>query len=625
MAPPARARSVLRMPRIALVIALGIAAAPAAARADAPEAAPEADAGAPRVLGVAFEGAQAVSPSELAKRVDTQPRSRLQFWKERPALDVERVAADAERLERFYRTRGYFEAQVRAEIDWNETRDAAHVRFEIEEGEPVRLAERGIEVPPPFDAAELTRDLPLEEGDVFSLDRYDDAKARIQERLAEQGHPLAEVPGGADVWAPEHTARLTWRVEPGPFVRFGPVRVEGGDAVAADLVEQEIEVREGEPYSLEAISETRAGLTKLGVFGSVVVQPQPGEATADADGVPRWPVAVRLAERPARTLKLGLGWGTDDRWRAQLRWDHRNVFGRAERFQAQAFYSSIERSFRIDYDVPHWLARDQTLHAESWLGQEDTVAYEAVRLVGAAGVQRDFAELWSARLGVRGSWNEVLDSSRVARRELNDPERAFVLAGLYAGLRRSTVDDLVDPTRGLWLDLDVAPTLPLLGSEETFVTVAAEARAYRPFRDVVLAGRLRLATIAPFGSTGARDVPLVARLYSGGGSSVRGFAYQGLGPDEVDGKPIGGASLFEANAELRFPIRGALRGVAFVDAGRVDLEPARWKLGGVVFSLGAGLRYATPLGPVRVDVAFPIGAPDDAERSFFYVSIGQSF
>jgi outer membrane protein assembly complex protein YaeT len=607
------------------VLALGLGFA-TAAWAD-PDAAPvtqlEANA-APVLRAVRFEGNDAISDRTLAKLVDTKPRPRLQVWKDRPAFDADVLAADVERVQRYYQAAGYFEARVAA-APTPDPEGGVVARFDVVEGEPVRLADRRIDVPPGFDAAALTADLPLEVGDVFSLERYDAAKSLIQSRLADLGHPLAAVEGGADVYVPEHEAKLTWRVEPGPAVRFGDVRIAGGAGVRPALVDAEIEIEEGAPYAPEALRETRTGVASLGTFRSVVVQPLPSEAEVAADGAQIWPVEVRLDERAPRSVRLGFGWGTDDRLRAQVRWEHRNLFGGAEHLRTQLRYSSIESAARADFDVPHWLAREQSLHLESWLGKEKNVAYTAQRVVGGAGVQRAFGDHWSARAGWQGSWNEVTDTSTRAEQLLDDPKRAVVLSGLRFGVRHTDVDDLVDPKRGWWLELEARPFLRALGSEEAFAAMTAEGRVYHPIGATVLAGRLRVGTIEPLGGTSAAEVPMVERFYLGGGSSVRGFAYQGLGPVQADGEPIGGTTLLEASAEVRFPIRRSLSGVAFVDAGRLDLDPHRFALDGIVFSIGAGLRYVTPLGPVRVDVAFPIDAPPEAEESHFFISIGQSF
>jgi outer membrane translocation and assembly module TamA len=153
----------------------------------------------------------------------------------------------------------------------------------------------------------------------------------------------------------------------------------------------------------------------------------------------------------------------------------------------------------------------------------------------------------------------------------------------------------------------------------------ANAAAFEPVGPTVLAARLRLGTVQPYGGDSADAVPLPERFYTGGGSSVRGFSHWRLGPRRADGRAVGGASVLETSLELRFPIRGALGGVTFVDAGQVDLDPWGWKLQDLTYSVGAGLRYDTPLGPIRLDLAYPLNPPEEAGTTWFHFSIGQAF
>src|SRR5690606_26269163 len=170
---------------------------------------------------------------------------------------------------------------VRPELRWSADRRSVEVIFHVDEGPPVRLVERGIEIPPELLAerseAELLEDLPLVVGEVFSLDRYDRAKTELLARLAELGRPRADVVGGADVDVRTREARLTWRVVPGPLVRFGPVRIEGLTRTDPQLVRREITIAEGDRYSLSALRETRSNLQALRIFRSVVVRPLPEE------------------------------------------------------------------------------------------------------------------------------------------------------------------------------------------------------------------------------------------------------------------------------------------------------------------------------------------------------------
>jgi outer membrane protein assembly complex protein YaeT len=582
------------------------------------------------VRSLRFPGAEAASERALRALLATPaPPPWWTPWEEHPPFTPGTEEPDAERIARHYRTLGYFETQVRPELRWRDGGRRVDVLFHVVEGEPVRLVARGIELPPELlatrDPEHFTEGLPLAEGDVFSLDRYEKAKTELLARVAEDGRPLASVTGGADVDVRTREARLTWRVEPGPVVRFGPVRVTGLVRAEEELVRRELALAEGDVYSLSALRETRTGIQGLRVFRSVVVRPLPEEAVPGPDGEPIWPIEIHVGEGPPRSVRLGAGWGTDDHLRAQAGYQHRNWLGGARHLDARVRWSSLERSFLTAFEQPHWLARSQGLRVESRLGQELTPAYDAERLVASARVTRRFGERWSGSAGWAMSWSAVGDVGDEADRLLDDPERRVFLQGLRFDLRRSTVADPLDARDGSRVDLAVTPWLPALGSDVGFVAFEGNARIFRPLGPTVVAGRLRLGSLEPLPGSSADEVPLPERFYAGGGSSVRGFSHWRLGPRRTDGRPIGGASVLEASAELRFPIRGALGGVAFVDAGQVDLDPWGWKPADLTFSLGAGLRYATPIGPLRFDLAHPLNAPDEAGTTWFHFSIGQAF
>jgi outer membrane protein assembly complex protein YaeT len=584
----------------------------------------------PILRALRFEGAEAAPRNQLEAQLATPiPPRWWQPWVDPPVFTEGTEHADAERIARYYRTLGYFETTVEPELRWSDDRRSVEVVFHVHEGEPVRLVERGIELPPVLLAEESAEHfvdgLPLAVGDVFTLDRYEAAKKELLARIAELGRPLASVEGGADVDVPTHEARLTWRVEPGPLVRFGPVRIVGLERTDEALIRREVTIVEGEVYTLSAMRETRSNIQSLRVLGSVVVRPVPEEAQpGDASGV-IWPMEVVVSERPPRSVRLGIGWGTDDHLRAQAGYEQRNWLGGARHLDTRLRWSAIERGFQGTLTQPHWLARSQLLRLDTRLGVERTPAYDAERLQGEARVARRFGERWSANAGWAFSWSAVGDASQTADRLLDDPEKRVFLQGPRFGVRRSTVSDPLDARDGSRVELTVTPWLPGLGSDVGFTSIETNAAVYEPWGPVVVAARLRLGTLQPYAGYSADEVPLPERFYAGGGNSVRGFSFWRLGPRRADGQPIGGASVVEASAELRFPIRGALGGVTFVDAGQVDLDPWGWKLGDLTYSIGAGLRYRTPLGPIRLDIAHPLNPPDDAGTTWFHFSIGQAF
>ncbi len=628
---PTMLRSRSRAPRrLAAALAfVCLAVAPLSIRASAEEA--EADApSTPRLRTLQFDGARAAARGDLTTQLTTPvPPPWWQPWLLDPPFSEGTLEPDAERLERFYRTLGFFETRVEATLHRRDGDERADLVFAIDEGEPVRLVDRGIELPEAVLELQPREhwldDLPLVVGDVFSLDRYEEAKTELLARLADAGHPLARVEGGADVDVRAREAHLTWRVEPGPVVRFGTVRVEGLERSDEALVRREITIREGDVYSLDALRETRTGIQELRIFRSVVVRPQPEEAQPGAAGEVLWPVEILASERPPRSVRVGVGWGTDDRLRAQLGYAHRNWLGAARHLDARLRFSRLERSFAFGVEQPHWLARRQTLRFESRLGQDLTPAYDAERLVSGLRVLRSFGPDWSAQAGYEFSWSSIGDASSTTALLLDDPEGRVFLSGLRFGVRRTTVANPLDARQGTQIDLSLAPFLSALGSDVSFVSAELQARAFQALGPTVLAGRVRLGSLQPLLGSSTDEIPLPERFYAGGGSSVRGFSFWRLGPREADGRAVGAASVFEGSLELRFPLGGPVGGVVFADVGQLDLTPWRWKPADLTVSLGGGLRIGTPLGPIRFDLAFPLNAPEEAKTTFFHFSIGQAF
>ena len=586
-------------------------------------------ANATEVGSIRFEGRRAASAAALRAQIFTESRPWWKPWQPRPELPDEAAEADARRLVLFYRSLGYFDARVTTEVRPVHEGERADVIFHIEEGRPVLLTQRDLVVPDAIigtlPADRFEKDLALVTGEVFSLERYEASKKEVLARLAEEARPLAQVEGGADVWVPEHEAALTWRVEPGPRVRFGSVSLLGLDRIDEELARRELTLHEGDPYSLSALRETRANLQSLRVFRSVIASPRPEDAETTPDGEVVWPIDVTVSELPPHSLRLGLGYATDEGPRVQAGYVHRNFLGAARLLDTTLRYSSLERTFRATLAQPNWLVRRQSLQFETTLGQLTTPAYDAEQLRIGALVSRSFEGPWSARAGYEASISRISKARSSAERLFDDPDRDVLLSGLRLGATRSTVTDALDPRDGSRLDLSAAPFLSVLGSDEDFIAASIEGRTYRPIGPVVVAARLKLATIEPFGSTGAGDVPLTERLYLGGSTTVRGFQYWRLGPRDADGDPVGGTSSILASLELRFPIRGPLEGVVFTDTGQVSLDPHDFVPTDLSWSVGIGARLRTPLGPVRLDLAWPLNPPDGARTTFFHFSIGQAF
>ncbi len=605
---------------------------------------------------IVWHGVSALDRDRLEEAIVTTAPDwvdRLLFWRTRPGFREEALERDMRNLADAYAAEGYFEASARYELEWNQARTLVRVDLFVSEGEPVRLESWQLEVPDdapisPEDRSAL-HDLLPDPGVIFGSRLYRETRAAVLGRFADVGHPAAELAGGADVDLANHVARVAWRVEPGPLVHLGPIEVIGLERVQEKIVRRELPFAEGDRYATKALREGERRIYDLGLFGSAAVQAKrpdhqgehPTVEPATEAAAPRtapeakaeevWPVEVRVAERDPRSIRVSVGYGTEDLFRTRVSWLHRNFLGEARRLEVRGEYSALLGGGSIELQQRHLLDSDWSGSARISLFQEDEPAYRAQRVVSGLGVERRFARYWTFRAGTAFEWGRVDDSKVDDPSDPDGPREAY-LDGIPLGLRRSSVDDEVDPHLGTRFDLTVVPSARALGSDLNSIETSLEGRAYVPIDVTVLAIRLKAATLEPFGGDGRGDVPLFKRLYAGGSASVRGFEYHRLGPRDADGDPLGGLSLAEASLELRFPIWPAvsgwwsrLGGVVFADAGEVSREPHDWRADDAFYAVGGGIRLATPVGPIRLDVGHVLNPSRFESDVRVHFSVGHTF
>src|SRR5262249_11298852 len=240
-------------------------------------------------------------------------------------------------------------------------------------------------------------------------------------------------------------------------------------------------------------------------------------------------------------------------------------------------------------------------------------------------VDHRFTEALSGALGLNFSHNEFPHVDQAALVGF-DPAIAKnnTLLIQFAEVQWNTSDSLLNPTRGTVLRGRIDHANKTFVSDVSFVKLVLEGRHYMPlWAHVILATRLKVGGIEPYG--GNTEVPLNVRFFAGGAGSVRGFPLNRLGPLNKDGDPIGGMSLVEGSAELRFPLFGDLGAVLFVDTGNVFHSPFTYRLDDLRYAVGPGIRYNTPVGPFRLDLGIIVDRRSGEQFGRVEFSIGQAF
>jgi len=339
---------------------------------------------------------------------------------------------------------------------------------------------------------------------------------------------------------------------------------------------------------------------------------------------PRVEVRIRLVEAPRHEVRFGVGYDTEEQLRGLAGWRDYDFLGGARQLGFTARASFLRRSIAADFLQPHFPGAHQRLRLIASEDQEDEETYTDDRARFTPRLELQPLPALTAYAFYRIEYDSLSGVKRaVARRFPDLAPHSGLLSGAGFGADWNGTDDLLDPTRGWVTSASVEPVGGFLGGKFSFVRLQGEGRRYQPlFADLGAAFRLRLGTEALTG--GSRDVPLFERLYAGGIGSVRGYERRHVGP-LIDDDPIGGRSLLEGSAELRHPVTERLGAAVFADAGQVSLASFDFPLDDLRYGFGFGLRYKSPVGPLRVDLGFPLEPPRGDARWQLHLRVGYVF
>lgn len=526
-----------------------------------------------------------------------------------------RARADLDRMQKVLRSEGYYDARVVYRMESEEK--PVRVTVEVVTGARYMLKRFVVTYSGPGSGdAELPRDahrLGATPGQPARAEVVADARQRLLEILADTGHPLAKVVDqSAVVDHADDSLSVALEIVPGEQARFGQLEIVGATSVEADYIEGFIPWREGEIFDRSKLNEARRRLLGTGLF-AVVAFERPN--ALDADG--KLPVTVRVEERKHRSVGLAGRWSTDQGFAVEASWEHRNLFGRQELLSLSGELGETKQEFAAAFKKPHFLRRDQDLLANGALAHQDTDAFNGPLTRYFVGLQRKITENWKIVAGIPIEFSNLSDLQGA---------RKFSLFGLEIRGERDTSNDRLDPNAGSRLRLSLKPYYGTGENRVNFLTGRLGLTGYHAVDDeelYTLAARTRFGSIV---GESTASLPANKRFYAGGGSSIRGYRFQSVGPLGTANTPLGGRSLFEVSAELRAKVTDTIGGVIFIDGGNVYDDELPDLSTDLQWAIGFGGRYFTTFGPIRLDFGFPINPRDGVDDFMqFYISIGQAF
>lgn len=613
-----------------------------------------ADVGISSTLVLGFPAAPGAFPEQrefLARFRELSTLRQLDGDKDTAPQIAARARADEELLGEMLRTYGYYGGEVVRQLsggrrarDYGDSApgegaagtasDAAReprVRFDLVPGPRYRFGRvdlGALSLLPGPDGARLLAAFAVAPGDPLYADRILERELELRVALGETGYPFATL--GEPELLIDHARTegdLTLAVDPGGKYAFGGVVSADPEFLSGRHLERIARFEAGDIYQQSLETDLRRAIIATGLVSSVTITPR--ETAPPADGAPgEVALDVAFERAPVRTIAGAIGYGTEDGFKVEGRWEHRNLFPPEGALRLRGILGTREALASIGVRRNNFRGRDQILTADVFASDVQTLAVDSRTL----GLRGTFEKVSNILFQKPVSWQlggELLYTDERNRRVRSTsillPRQTYLIGGLFGSVTLDGSDDLLDPSGGYRATLSLAPEVSRSDGDSSFyVRALAEAAYYKSVGSTVIAGRLRAATIQ---GADRADIAPSRRLYSGGGGSVRGYGFQGVGPRNDRGEAVGGASLVEFSLEARIEtplMGGAIEVVPFVDVGTVGLGSVP-DFGFIQAGAGVGIRYKTSFGPIRVDVATPLNPTQFDSPVVVYVSLGQAF
>ena len=576
---------------------------------------------------VAFSGNTAFSGEDLTSVMESREYGAFSWLSGKGAFNREALEMDLERIRAHYLDWGYIQIKVAGPyLFFGPERDWVDVAFEIEEGEQFWVGNIAVRGEDPLNPEDLLPALKTREGKVFSRSRLSEDIYWLTEKFSDLGYALANIDPASRVDVEKKLVNIVFEVEKGDLVYFDRIRIEGNTKTRDKVIRRELKVKEGQLFSGSRLRESRRRVYALGFFEDVSIGTEPvgGEKMA---------ISVGVKERPTGAASAGIGYSSVDRLVGTAQLSFGNLMGRGQKLRFITEFGSRKQTFDLGFQDPYFLDTQFGLNVNLYNTSREYTDYTQTDQGVSVRAGYLVTDNTRVHLGYR------LDDVALTDIQESVPSdfEGGMTSSMSFGFTRDTRDHPWDPTRGQMESATVEGAGGLLGGENEFVKLSLLGRIHFP---LPLGSTLMLNGRWGYGmGIGGERLPFTERYFLGGLNSVRGYDYRSLGPEiEVprsfsDPASLttqiirGGNKMVVLNAELLFPLirEAGMKGLLFFDAGNAYDESERYFSRPLRMGYVFGVRWFSPLGPLRFEWGYPIDKKVWERSSVFEFSIGTFF
>jgi outer membrane protein insertion porin family len=583
-----------------------------------------------RIASIGFVGNTKFSDADLSQVVATKKSTWWRFLSTADSYDPTRLDVDKDLLRRYYLSRGYADVQITSAVaELTRDRKDFVITYTIFEGPRYDFGTVGLALKAEAEGLDMTtlgQKVTLKQGELFNAKRVDENTDKLIDDLGSKGFAFLDVKPDYVKHEAERTVDIVFNVTPGPRVYVNRINVEGNTRTRDNVIRREMRLAEGDAYSSEKLKRSRDRLTYLGYFENVDV------TRKETDQPDRVDLDVKVKEQSTGEFNIGAGYSTYDGILATANVTERNFLGKGQQVTVDFAVSQRQQNFNLGFTEPYFMGQELAAGGDLFNTKtdlQDESGYDTATMGGALRMGFPLSEFSKddVRLGYKTTKIENVGTSASQFVKDEAGERSSVT--LSNNWSYDNRDSSLNPTRGY--KVGIGGDYSGFGSQTDYARLNLNGSYnYQVAEDWVLTVGGRAGAVEPL----ADNLPLYEH-YMGGGQTLRGFEYGGIGPrDKATGDALGGKYMVGHSVDLTFPLGNSLQdmgvnGVLFTDGGLVtefDRTSSQVQDSGLYrISAGAGIHWRSPIGPLRVEFGIPVVKSNEDRDQIFSFAVGTRF
>jgi outer membrane protein insertion porin family len=565
-----------------------------------------------KIEEIVIRGNRGLTDKQIKNAMATQER---QYWILRGTVQRQRLDEDVDRILQLYNDHGYIQARVESH-DVTVDREKARVTINIVvvEGSQHHVASVGFTGVTLVPESEVRRQVKLKAGDVFSRSALRDSVKSIEDLYSNIGRASAEVNPKLDV-QPESKIAILFEVNEGPTVYVERINIAGNVRSQDKILRRELQMAEGEIFTLRKLQRSKQRLTNLGYFEKVEVNTAPGSDKT------KIVVNIDVTERPTGLFSIGGGFSSADGILGTIDLSQNNFLGRGWLATIKIRAGANIQQGQLSFTEPWLFDRPLAAGFDLFSTQRQFLEYDYRTLGGGLRLSHPFEEFWRWHLGYRLTQDDILHVKNPQDSFLRDEEGTHVTSLVSGTIARDSRDSIQTPSKGG--QLAWSTELAGLGGDHHYSKSTMFMTYFQPvWFGHILSGRAEGGYGFGFGD---ERLPVFERFFLGGPNSIRSFKTRQISPQDEFGTRIGGTTEVLGNVEYLIPLPFDIRLAAFFDIGNVYGFKTKFDLTDLRKAAGGGIRWVSPFGAIRLDYGFNLDRRPGEKAANFHFSVGSPF